>query len=271
MKHLLLVLCLLWPAANARGTTATTDYSDIYFIHTESGWGMQLVQSDNTIFATLFIYGSDGKPTWAVATLTLTSGGPVSTGDSFTGDLYVTTGPYFGSSSFDPNTVNARKAGTLTFQKKGITYQLTYSIDGVVVSKTVERQTLVNDHVSGNYTTAIVWSVVFCNNAFSNGFFSGTSVLQVAQTGATTSVSFKLPNGALCTESATYTQEGRFGQLFGNFACSSGESGHMDFYELTNRVGVLSGRIAGDSVSTAGCIYNGRFTGLDPSVPVTIK
>ena len=43
----------------------STDMSDLWWIPSESGWGMQLVQQGSLIFATLYIYSSNGQPVWA--------------------------------------------------------------------------------------------------------------------------------------------------------------------------------------------------------------
>lgn len=44
-------------------------YTDIYYLAGEEGWGMQLVGARDFFFATLFIYGQDGKPTWVTGEL----------------------------------------------------------------------------------------------------------------------------------------------------------------------------------------------------------
>lgn len=43
-------------------TAKTTDTSDVFWVHTESGWEIQLVQNNNTTFATLYVYEPDGQP-----------------------------------------------------------------------------------------------------------------------------------------------------------------------------------------------------------------
>jgi hypothetical protein len=69
----------------------TTDESDIWSVVGEDGWAIQLIQNDNTIFATLYVYGPDGLPTWFTATL-LYQGS-----FNWSGTLYGTTGPWFGA------------------------------------------------------------------------------------------------------------------------------------------------------------------------------
>lgn len=89
MALLLATACILAPAALAK----TTDYSDLWWISTESGWGIQLVQQNNTIFATMFVYGPDGQPAWYSATLFYRGTNTF----TWSGTLYKTTGPWFGT------------------------------------------------------------------------------------------------------------------------------------------------------------------------------
>ena len=74
------------------------------------------------------------------------------------------------------------------------------------------------------------------------------------------------PRGQVCVYSGAYSQAGRMGDFRGTYSCSTGEVGNMAFFEMTNRVGMLSGRLEGPSTNI-GCHYTGRFTGLDPSKP----
>src|SRR5215469_245712 len=136
-------------------TSFSTDQSDLWYIVAESGWGMQLVQRGNTIFATLFVYGQNGAPTWYVATMV-----PTGTASQWSGDLYATTGPWFGTVPFNPADVVATKVGTMTWtQQTAATGTLNYVVNGTAVTKNVVRQTLVFDDFSGTYLGAAHFTV----------------------------------------------------------------------------------------------------------------
>src|SRR6185312_8356183 len=112
-------------------------------------WGMQLVQQGSRIFATLFIYRADGTPMWATALLDSTGG------LTWSGPLYLTTGPWFGG-PFNPGAVGNRLAGTMTFSSQFVeTGTVTYSIDGVVVTKQVERRLFNYDNYNGAYVVTV--------------------------------------------------------------------------------------------------------------------
>jgi hypothetical protein len=98
----------------------------------------------------MFVYGPDGKPTWYVATLQHT--------DTlfWTGTLYATTGPWFGAVAFDPSAVTVTAVGTVSLSVPFVNQAtLTYSVNGVQVVKTIQRQNLVTLNFSGQYRGAL--------------------------------------------------------------------------------------------------------------------
>jgi len=101
---------------------AATDYTDIWYIPAESGWGVNLVQAENVIFATFFVYGPNNQPTWFVAITNKDGNG------NFSGSLYTTVGPYYGG-PWNPAIYMPTLAGTATFVPKSpYAGTLTYSI-----------------------------------------------------------------------------------------------------------------------------------------------
>jgi hypothetical protein len=115
----------------AWATSFSTDQSDLWWVPTESGWGIQFVQRGSVIFATIFVYGPTNVPIWYTATLN-------SVGSFvWTGDLYLTSGPWFAATPFDPNAVGLRRVGPMTWNATTTTTgTLTYVVDGVPVTKT---------------------------------------------------------------------------------------------------------------------------------------
>src|SRR5215468_1975894 len=65
------------------------DFTDLWFDRDESGWGVNIVQSDTFLFVTFFIYGKGNSPTWYTAQLTANGQG------AYTGGLYLTQGTYY--------------------------------------------------------------------------------------------------------------------------------------------------------------------------------
>ena len=143
-------------------TGKTTDQSDLWWIPTESGWGIQFVQEETTIFATMFVYDANGNPTWYTATMEGAKPNGVLT---FTGDLYATTGSWFGAVPYLPAKLTLAKVGTMTWQKSsGEPGTLTYSVNGVNVTKSLVRQPIRNDDYTGRYTVGLHFVATACSN-----------------------------------------------------------------------------------------------------------
>src|SRR3954453_13484779 len=84
-----------------KASALAPDQSDIWWNSAESGWGMQLAHRGQVIFATVYLYDAQDKPTWIPAALR-------PAGAAWTGDVYATTGPWFGAPTFDASTVTRR-------------------------------------------------------------------------------------------------------------------------------------------------------------------
>jgi len=101
----------------------------------ESGWGINFAHQGDTIFATWFTFGLDGKPTWFVVAANKTAQG------TYAGDLYTGTGPPFNAVPFDPALVAPAKIGTATIAfTDGDAATLDYAVNGVSGSKGITRQ-----------------------------------------------------------------------------------------------------------------------------------
>jgi hypothetical protein len=127
-------------AADCVGTTASrasaTNYTDMWWNAAESGWGINVTQQGDTIFATLFTYGPNRQGVWYV----LANGAKQSDG-SYLGDLYRTTGPPFNASPFRGSSVVTTAVGTMRLRfSSGTTGTLDYSVTGSNVSKSIIRQ-----------------------------------------------------------------------------------------------------------------------------------
>lgn len=133
---------LIIPAASAPGGTGATtfNYSDAWYVPTESGWGVLIahhVDTGGNIFAAFFLYGDSGAPSWYV----LTSG--TWNGNTFTGDLFQTSaapGGIAGLATFAPARVSTTRAGSasLLFTSRN-TATLSYTVGSVSGTKNIQR------------------------------------------------------------------------------------------------------------------------------------
>ena len=241
-----------------------TDYGDIWWNPAESGWGLQISQQGPVLFLTFYVYGSNGSPTWYTAAVT-----PVSAGSTtYTGALIASTGPYFGG-PYAPPAAN-RVAGSVTVVFTSVaTAQVTYSVDGVTVTKAVQRYAFSPMNLSGTYIGSFLAVQDHCANPGGNNqarVGSGTFTIAHAGTQVTITAMLSDNQGAYsCTFQGAYDQAGRLGIIRnGNYTCTDGFSGSFGAseIELSSQGGIL-GRYSGTNV-VQGCQLTGGFGGIRP-------
>jgi hypothetical protein len=131
------------------------NHTDLWWNASESGWGMNINQQSNIVFATLFTYGADGSPLWLV----MSAGLPQPDG-RFSGALYRAAGPPFGANPWSPSAVSLAPVGTMAIAFTGAeTATLDYTVDGIAVSKAITRQRF-------STNTTCKWSVFDRSYAF---------------------------------------------------------------------------------------------------------
>lgn len=240
---------------SARATNFGTDASDLWSNAGEQGWGVNVMQQNNVLFMTFFVYGANNAPTWYVAsavTYTGTTNGTL----GYSGTLYQTSGPYFGG-AFNPNNVSNRAVGSVTFNLTSVnSASLTYTVDGVSVSKALTRQTWTAENFTGNYVGGSSGTLSGCTV---NGTAEDVDVFSITQNGTSFSLSAaNVQSNVACTYTGTYSQAGHLGGVTGNFQCTNGTSGTFSLQELEGTLSGVTGRL---STANGGCGFNGRIGG----------
>ena len=117
---------------------ATPDYQDLWWrspAGSESGWGVNLTQQGDILFATWFTYDAGGNGQWLVM-----SRGDMVSANTYSGTLYRTTGPAFDAQPWNPDAVEQTPAGSATFSfADGNNGTFSYTLDGVSQSKPITR------------------------------------------------------------------------------------------------------------------------------------
>ena len=112
-----------------------SNYTALWWNFDESGWGINFSHQGDIVFGTLFTYDAAGNPLWLVM-----SGGVKQPDGAFSGELYRTTGPPFDANPFTPiGPSNYTQVGTMSVIFFGDTASLTFTVDGVVVNKTIRK------------------------------------------------------------------------------------------------------------------------------------
>jgi hypothetical protein len=256
LKRLLLAVLLSSAALGARAA----DYTDIWWNPAENGWGVNLVQSDNFIFATFFVYGPNNQPIWYAGNLNADGIG------NYIGGLYLTTGTYFGTVPYNPAQFGVTQVGTATFTPTtAYTGVLTYNVGGVTVTKNIQRQTLTAIALGGSYVGGQSGEYVSCPDTSLNATYIDTYTLSVSQSPAsvaTFTFDYDFVD-ATCTMSGTLEQHGQLYRIpNATYQCTGGlnfnETATM--YEIKATAQGIEGRFT--SSLSDGCTENAWFSAV---------
>jgi len=210
---------LTLPASIVRAGT----WSDIWWNPSESGWGVNIAQQSDAMFMTFFVYAADGSAHWYGGTVYAGAIQPSSFA-RFDGDLYETRGPGI-AGPFNPASVVARKVGSIAFLPASLgSATLTYTVDGVNVAKSIQRQTFRQIPLTGSYFGG--YSVKRSSCAGVNVGSFGTMTLDIATTGESASgnisTSINLDGSVPCVLTGTYQQSGSLDAITNPAACTIG-------------------------------------------------
>jgi hypothetical protein len=257
LSRILVALSFAGFAATAAAQYLGTVFTGLWSTAGEAGSGVTATHEEPVIFLTFFIYRGDRAPYWLTATVTR---GPDS-GDSstYTGDLYETNGPPFGG-PFDPMTVTYRKVGTAKWSSPdGLNVTLTYSIDGVAISKTLTRFTLNNLDFSGSFAGTIAYQTGNCSSpGLDRQTVIDYGLTTVTQPSGTVTIVLR-GTKATYTLSGGYLQLGSWGNAEGSYSSTDGTSGHLVIAAMQQTV---AGFTAVIDVQAAQCELLGTISGI---------
>ena len=261
IARILFCLSLLVAAVPA---SAKVDWTDIWYDPAESGWGVNLVQSDTFMFATFFIYGTNGLPTWYTAQMRWDQSRL-----AFTGPLYTTTGTGF-QFQWQPGNFSATQVGTATFTPTqggiSVSYRgtLVYSIpaNGITVTKSIQRQTLTAIDLSGILTGGQYGEYYDCAASADNQTYTDAFDLDVTQTGTSINMVFTYTSGLSCTLAGTLEQYGSLHRVNNaSYRCSDGLNTTATVYDLKSGSLGVEGRIFAPAVAL-GCKEAAKFASV---------
>jgi len=254
LRSLFLAATLLVASLSAPATPQLLDETDMWFNFGESGWGLNLIHQGDTMFGSLFVYGPDGQPRWYTASA-LVGGHDNVLHDQprvYSGTLYESSGPPF-SGPFDPNTVTRRDVGTMTLDLTSNPATLTYSVDGVQVTKTLQRFSFRSTNL-----TSISYAFLYQPPGSDGTPALARDVhLFLTDDGTTVTGSSESDSEAGCTYSGTHSLAGQYQAVSGTYSCAGGTRTGSWFMSLDPTPHGLVGSFQGNGVGT----FWGRVAG----------
>jgi hypothetical protein len=216
LKSIFAALIIAIAGAIFSNAARAANYQDMWWVPTESGWGINIAHQGDVMFATWFIYGLNGQPTWIFLSNAPRSG---ATGNTFTGDIFQATGTPFATVPFVSQNTALTKAGTATIvfsdARNGT---LTYNIGAAQVVKQITRINLDTLNLTGTYYGGLFRSAGCTNSGVGNSIFS------VTHTPSLGTVSIVEVGGDNCRFTGTLNQLGSVVAGSGSYTCQ-GETG----------------------------------------------
>jgi hypothetical protein len=235
--------------AEEKATSFSADISGIWYIPAENGWGMNIIQQSQTLFVTLFIYDSSGRPTWLVGSAVEFQNS--TNGFLFSGPLYQTAGAYFGG-PWNPAALGVTQVGTISVRFPSYYQaQVTYTANGVTVNKTLIPQTFRVNNLAGSYLGGLFGNSASCVLPIPQA--SGTLIgMDVTHNSAgVASFRFTGTNGNSCTFTGAVTASGKLLDVDGTYTCTASPGGQFAMRRLEASIDGISGAIV--SLSASGC------------------
>jgi hypothetical protein len=240
------LLAALGVSLSASAATSSTDFTDLWLTSGENGWGLNIIQQESLIFATLYVYDAAGNAHFFSASSTVQTGT-----NSFSGPLYETRGTYYATVPYvsgPPPT----QVGTFTLNFSNANAgTLTYTVNGQTITKQIQRFAFRGENLTGNYLGGLT-ATSTCGGASQLTLVFDT--LRVTHSGTSISMTVTFFNAAgvssSCTYSGTYSQNGRLGAITGSYTCAGGAAPIAGSFTISNI----------DAQQTG---FSGRFTGSD--------
>jgi hypothetical protein len=253
MMRTLLVVVAAFLSFAASAVPPSSNITDMWWNPAESGWGVNVILQNDVAFLTFFLYNPSQNPIWYTSDIHYQGS------STWSGTLYASTGPWF-VGAFNQLNVTRRVAGTVRFALINFDQAtLTYTVDGISVTKTVERQTWTNDDYSGTYSGGYSIRLTNCSPSSFNGIQETAGILAVSQNGANLAMTAASTVG-VCSFVGTYIQLGRNGTTqMGSYNCTDGTRGTFTASEMSISQSGFSAKVAGQNQF---CQWSGYLGGI---------
>jgi hypothetical protein len=213
----------------------------MWFVPGESGWGLNVIEQGDVIFATLFVYDAQGRPRWYVAS-NLAQSGTTADGTAVnSGPLYEATGGAPATAaSFDPARVTRRHVGSMSFQVRTPgSATLTYNVDGVSVTKTLTNFAFAANDPSGSYVGQIADAA------------GGHDPAQISISAANNMFAMRIAGmyGGACDYSGQSQQKGAYLYASGTVQCPLGGTAKFELRDLAVAAEGVTARVELSGIS----------------------
>ncbi|HUP31286.1 MAG TPA: hypothetical protein VM122_13995 [Usitatibacter sp.] len=244
------------------------DYSDLWSVPGESGWGVHVTLQDDVVFLVIYVHDTSSEPRFYVATDMRPTAQSPSQQPVFSGALYRTQGSPF-AAAFDPARFDAKPVGnaTLRLVSSGSAV-LSYDVQGVAVTKTLARQALRALSLASDYLGGTFVSTNGCTAGAGLPALSFPGTIKVAQAGDDVVIDTRFEPGftevGTCRLTGKLFQEGSIATIRGTYACefSAGVNPMSGTFEIIDLEAAEKGFSGRYRAIDGACVHTGRIGGI---------
>lgn len=234
------------------GSAPLVNYSDAWWVPSESGWGINALQQGDVLVLMFYVYDEDDMPVWYRGVTTKVAE------NDYKGTVYLDRGTSYREVQFGPVQYPSQAVGEVRFQATNM-YDaiLTYTVAGTTASKNLTRLPFGSRDYGGDHAAVVSARISACGEK--SGDLSGS--LRSEATVSNGSVQLALSGtGASCVISGQLRQRGRLGQVLGgSYSCSDGSAGQADVDAWDTQGGSFSAIV---TTSSGSCTESGRIAGV---------
>lgn len=239
-------------AANLATTRA--DYTDGWWVPSESGWGMNVLHQGDVMAIAFYVYDETNVPIWYLGVANY-----VDENIGYRGTLSLHRGTSFLLPVFGPVPSGPTAIGIITFKPTSpYSANVNYSVGTTSIDKSMVRIAFAPIEFGGSFLGGVTGTVTGC--ATGSGTFAMEQSLIVTSSVANGQAQLVFANSAgYCIITGTLQQNGMLGAVSnGSFGCTSGINGTASIDEwAVNRNG-MSARY---QTRTGSCVEEGRVSG----------
>ncbi len=236
------------PSSNEPGLS---NYADAWWVPTESGWGVNILQQGTSLILIFYIFDDDRQPVWYRGVTTQMSDG------TYQGVIYFDTGTSFREVVFGPVPISARVVGEIRFVPSTLYDGLvSYTIGNTTASKQLTRAAFTPIDYAGKHMSIVNARINACGEK--SGDLSGSMLTEASVSNG--SASIVLSSGpTACAITGSFRQRGRLGQITGgSYSCSDGSSGLASVDAWDTQGATFSAFV---TTSSGICTESGRIAG----------
>lgn len=251
--------------------TMVPDPTGLWYVPTESGWGLSIQQQGDTLFVVLYVHDETSRPAWYVASAVRRREGQLDPTGSFPvygGTLYKADATRIGLPFRLLHVTGVGEVSLHRVPGPGNRLAIAYDVAGVQVTKTVEPQTWGSSRLTalGSYQGAVIFGGVPSGCPTDPGIPMGMFTV-AGNAAAPDHVRWVFGSrvGQLTAESCEaegpWVQRGQQASFTAPVRCGTTSSTPVGTVTVNDIVPSVNGLTGSVTVVRGSCTYNGRLSG----------